>query len=305
VAAEERGRPFARRPCNGRSSEPAPTEPATPKLAAVPHVQTNGQRLYYESHGAGEPLVCIMGLGGDVSGWRSQVPVFSRQYRTIVFDNRDAGRSSYAEGPYGVEDMAADTLGLAEGLGLGRFHLIGISMGGAIAQQVALAQPERVITLTLCVSYAAAGRWWRDRARLQAEAAASKSDEELLEELMLLTLSEEIYETAEDLAAVRELVLSYPYRQRRDGFIRQIRAGTTHEARDRLGGLTMPVHVIGAEQDLLVPVWKSRQLAELIPGARLSVIEGAAHAVNVEHAREFNGLVLDFLRHNRAARVAF
>jgi 3-oxoadipate enol-lactonase len=270
----------------------------------VPHVQANGQRLYYERHGEGEPLVCIMGLGGDVSGWRSQVPVFSRQYRTIVFDNRDVGRSSYAEVPYAIEDMAADAIGLADGLGLGRFHLIGISMGGAIAQQVALAQPERVTTLTLCVSYAAVGRWGRDRARLQAEAAADKSDEALLEELMLLTLSEAIYETTEDLPALREFVLSYPYRQRRDGFIRQIRAGATHEARDRLSDLTMPVHVIGAEQDLLVPVWKSRQLAELIPGARLSVIEGAAHAVNVEHAREFNALVLEFLRHNRAAPAA-
>jgi len=271
----------------------------------VPHLQTNGQRLYYESHGGGEPLVCIMGLGGDVSGWRSQVPVFAREYRTIVFDNRDVGRSSYAEEPYEIEDMAADTIGLADGLGLGRFHLIGISMGGAIAQQVALAQPERITTLTLCVSYAAAGRWGRDRARLQAEAAADKSDEALLEELMLLTLSEAIYETTEDLPTVREFVLSYPYRQRRDGFIRQILAGATHEARDRLSGLTMPVHVIGAEQDLLVPVWKSRQLAALIPGARLSVIDGAAHAVNVEHARAFNALVLEFLRDHRAAPVAF
>ncbi|HWK16228.1 MAG TPA: alpha/beta hydrolase [Solirubrobacteraceae bacterium] len=271
----------------------------------MPHVQANGQRLYYEVHGEGEPLVCIMGLGGDVSGWRSQVPVFSRWYRTIVFDNRDVGRSSYAAAPYVIEDMAADALGLADGLALGRFHLLGISMGGAIAQQVALAQPERVSTLTLCVSYASAGRMGRDRARLQADAAAEKSDDALLEELMLLTLSEAIYETADDLPAVRELVLSYPYRQRREGFIRQIRAGATHEAGDRLAALTMPVHVIGAEQDLLVPVWKSRQLAELIPGARMSVIEGGAHAVNVEHAREFNALVLEFLRDSRAVRPAF
>jgi 3-oxoadipate enol-lactonase len=271
----------------------------------VPTLQANGQRLHYEIHGEGEPLLCIMGLGGDVSGWRSQVPVWSRHYRTIVFDNRDVGRSDYVDSTYDVRDMAADAIGLAEALGLTHFHLIGISMGGAIAQEVALALPDRVLTLTLCVSYASAGRMGRDRARLQAEAAAVKSEEQLLEELMLLTLSEAIYETAENLAAVRELVLSYPYRQRRDGFIRQIHAGARHEARDRLGSLAMPVHVIGAEQDLLVPVWKSRELAELIPGARLSVIEGAAHAVNVEHAREFNALVLEFLRSSRAARAAF
>jgi pimeloyl-ACP methyl ester carboxylesterase len=92
------------------------------------------------------------------------------------------------------------------------------------------------------------------------------------------------------------MVLSYPYRQRGEGYERQLAAAGTHEARDRLGALAMPVHVVGAEQDLMVPVWRSRELARLIPDARLSIIDGAGHAVHLERTAEYNRLVLDFLR---------
>jgi pimeloyl-ACP methyl ester carboxylesterase len=261
----------------------------------VPFTEVNGQRLYYEEHGEGEPLLCVMGLGTDVSGWRLQVPAWSRSFRMVVFDNRDVGRSSYTDAPYEVVDMASDTLALADSLELESFHLLGISLGGAIAQELALAVPDRVLTLTACVSWGGGGRWARERARLDSVTAAVLSDEELLDQMLLLTLSERLFERADQMALIREQILAYPYPQRREGFIRQLGAGARHEARDRLGGLTMPVHVIGAEQDVLVPVWKSRELAALIPGARLSIVEGSPHAVNVEQAGELNRLVLEFL----------
>ena len=95
---------------------------------------------------------------------------------------------------------------------------------------------------------------------------------------------------------LRRLIAEYPYAQRRDGFIRQLRASVTHDAAGRLGALTMPVHVVGAEQDLMVPVWRSRELAELIPGAELSVVDGAGHAVTLERADELARLVHDFVQ---------
>jgi 3-oxoadipate enol-lactonase len=262
----------------------------------VPYADAGGHRLYYEIHGQGETLLCIAGLGLDVSSWRAQIPVWSAQYRMVVFDNRDAGRSAYASEPYEVRDLAADTIALADELELERFHLLGFSMGGAVAQDVALEVPSRVRSLTLCVSYGASGAWARERARLTAQSSPQKSDEELAGELMLLTLSEATYEELDgELEAMRRIVLSYPHRQRREGFLRQYEASARHEARERLPALRMPAHVIGAEQDAWVPVWKSRELAALIPGARLSIISGAAHAVHLERTREFNDLVLDFL----------
>jgi pimeloyl-ACP methyl ester carboxylesterase len=258
--------------------------------------------LYYEIHGDGEPLVCVMGLGADLSVWELQIPDFSRHYRTVAFDNRDAGRSSYVDAPYGIREMAEDTIALADVLDLERFHLLGQSMGGAIAQEVALAIPDRVLTLTLCVTYAAATAWTRERARLEAETMAAKSDEQLLDEQLLASFSNEAYSRPGFISYLRRLILSYPYPQRRAGLRRQLEATSRHDARDRLHLLRMPVHVIGAEEDLRVPVWRSRELADLIPGARLSIIPGAGHAANIERPDELNKLVLEFLRDAAGAR---
>lgn len=262
----------------------------------MPTTEANGQKLYYEAHGEGEPLLCVMGLGADTLAWAFQIPAWSREFRMIVFDNRDVGRSSHATGHYEVRDMAADTLALAGAIGLDRFHLVGVSLGGTIAQEMALAAPERVRTLTLCVSYGGGGRWMRERARLLGAQALRMSREELLDFLMLLTLSEDFYADEEAVARARELLLRNPNPQPPDAFVRQLEAGSRHEARDRLRSLRMPVHVIGAEHDMLVPHWKSPELADLIPGARLTMIPGAPHGLNWERAEDFNAAVVGFVR---------
>ena len=120
----------------------------------MPTIDANGQTLYYEVHGEGEPLLCVMGLSADTLAWALQVPAFAASHRTVIFDNRDVGQSSMADGPYEIADMAADALALADALELDSFHLLGVSMGGAIAQEIALAAPERVRTLTLAVTFA-------------------------------------------------------------------------------------------------------------------------------------------------------
>jgi len=261
----------------------------------MPHFENNGRALYYEIHGEGEPLLCVVGLSADHLAWTLQVPAFSARYRTIVFDNRDVGQSFRAEGPYDVTDMAQDTLALADGLGLERFHLLGMSLGGTIAQELALAAPERVQSLHLIVSYAWAGRWGREFARLWGRAAAQRSDEEHIDWLILQTVSQEFYENQEAVEFLRNMMLANPYPQPRDAFLRQLDAGARHDARDRLSALRVPTHVIAGERDLLVPAWKSEEIAQGIPGAKLSVVPRAPHGINVERAEEFNALVLEFL----------
>ena len=191
--------------------------------------------------------------------------------------------------------MAEDTLALADGLGLARFHLLGMSLGGTIAQELALAAPERVRSLTLIVTYASAGRWGRDFARLWGRAAAQRSDEEHIDWLILQTVSEEFYENEAAVEFLRNMLLANPHPQPRDAFLRQLDAGARHDTRERLGALTAPTHVIAGEHDLLVPAWKSAEIAQRIPGAKLSVLPRAPHGINVERAEEFNALVLDFL----------
>lgn len=261
----------------------------------MPFADTNGQRLFYSEQGEGEPLLLVTGLGGDHLSWGEQLGPFSERHRTIAFDNRDSGRSSPSPEAYEVADMAHDTLGLADALGLESFHLMGISMGGAIAQEAALAAPERARSLTLAMSWPGDGHWGRVRGRLMANAAMRTPREEHIEQLLLVCLSEQAFADPERVADLRRMVLDSPHPQSVEAFARQAQAVGNHEARDRLRDLAMPVHVIGAERDLMIPVWKARELAELIPGARLTVIERGTHAVNMEQAEEFNRIALEFL----------
>ena len=267
----------------------------------MPFAEVGGRRLYWESQGEGEPLVLVIGLSNDHLAWALQVPSFAKHFRTITFDNRDVGQSSYADGPYEIADMAQDVLGLADALGLESFHLLGVSMGGTIAQETALAAPERIRSLTLGVTWGGSGPWGVERARVWAAAAPRTPPEEHVEFLMLLSLSERFYENPEGVALIRRLALENPHPQSPEAFARQVEASGRHETRDRLGALRMPVHVIGAEHDILVPVWKSREIAGLVPASRLTIVPEAPHAVHIERAEEFNAAVLDFLLAERQA----
>ena len=269
----------------------------------MPTTQANGQTLYYEDHGDGEPLVCVMGLAANSLAWALQVQAFAERHRTVIFDNRDVGQSSMAGEQYEIRDMAQDTLALADALELDSFHLLGYSMGGAISQEVALAAPERVRTLTLAVTYAGTGNWGETFSRVWGGRRQRASREEHIDELMLLTLSEAFFENREAVDYVRGMMLGDPHPQPPEAFARQLEASRRHDTRDRLDSLTMPVHVIGGEHDILVPIWKQRELAELIPGAKLTEIEGCPHGANIERAVEFNAVVLDFIAEHAGAPV--
>jgi pimeloyl-ACP methyl ester carboxylesterase len=113
--------------------------------------------------------------------------------------------------------------------------------------------------------------------------------------------SEEFYENPEAVAWLRGMILQNPHPQPPEAFGRQLAACGRHDARDRLRGLEMPTHVIGSERDILVPVWKSQEVASLIPGAKLTLLPGAPHGASLERAEEFNATALGFIREAAAA----
>jgi pimeloyl-ACP methyl ester carboxylesterase len=271
----------------------------------VPFADVNAVRLFYEQQGVGEPLICVQGLSASSAAWVLQVPAFAARHRTVTFDNRDVGQSSRTDAPYAIGDMADDVLALADHLGIDEFHLLGVSMGGAIAQHVALDAPRRVRTLTLGVSWAGAGAYADEKTRLLSLEAERFTREEFIDSLMLLNFSEAFYENAEGVAFVRQMMIDYPYHQEPDAFRRQADASAGHDLRGRLDALTMPVHVIAGEHDIMLPRWKSEELAAEIPGSRLTVVPKAPHGLNVERAEEFNDAVLGFIaEHSQAPAPA-
>ena len=261
------------------------------------HVDANGRSLYYEVHGDGEPLLLIMGLGQDLTAWALQVPAFAEHFRVVAFDNRDAGRSSRAEGPYTIADMARDTAGLMDALGIGRAHVLGASMGGAIAQELVLRWPERVGRLVLACTM---GQFARFRVFPLEPAKFIKAhdpgNEIFLTEMLVWCMTHRFLTNAEAVDRMLAQLRAAPFPQPPEAFARQVDAARTFDALDRLGAVEAPTLVLVGDQDILTPPWAARELAEAIPGARLQVLEGAAHGLFWESPGETNRAVIKFLR---------
>jgi pimeloyl-ACP methyl ester carboxylesterase len=264
--------------------------------------------LYYEEHGAGDPLLLIMGLGADSAAWMFQVPDFARYYRTVVFDNRGVGRSAKPPGPYSIAQMADDTAGLLDAVGIDRCHVVGVSMGGMIAQEMALRHPARVRGLVLACTYPEPdAEIERQRRASVAEMGGSVTasgdiaiDLSSLDPLLFFqNLLPRVFNQAFiDTELPRLMTLfggALQYGISMEAILGQVAAVMSHRTTDRLHRIGAPTLVITGDADLLIPPAHSDALARHIPGARLVKIPGGSHGFNLETPDVFNRTVLDFL----------
>jgi pimeloyl-ACP methyl ester carboxylesterase len=271
--------------------------------------QINGIEVYYEEHGSGDPLLLIMGLAADSLAWLFQLPEFSQHYRTVVFDNRGVGRSSKPAGPYSIAQMADDAAGLLEQLGIQRTHVVGVSMGGMIAQELALRHPERVRSLVLACTYAKpdAGVERQMESSLAAfggtrgpsgeiQVDLSKLDPMMFFQHLLPTVFNPPFIMTElpKLMQVFSGALQYGFSM--DAILAQTAATQGHDTLARLGEINAPTLVLTGDNDLLIPSTCSDTLAAQIRGAKLVKIAGGSHGFNFETPELFNREVLTFLR---------
>jgi pimeloyl-ACP methyl ester carboxylesterase len=262
-------------------------------------VETNGIELYYEEHGEGEPLLLIMGWGGNAATWAPQLPGLSEHFRVIAFDNRGAGRSSAPDEPYSIAQMAEDTVGLLDALDIRRTHVFGISMGGMIAQELALRHPARVNALVLgCTS--AGGRRAAGFTGLRREIQSFRDkngqgpDLEWFAEFMKTLWTEEALQRSA--APVQDFVLSFiRYAPPLHGLKHQAGAIADHDTHDRLPEIAHRTLVITGEEDPLVHPWNSHTIANRIPNARLHVFGELLHAFHLERADAVNSRIIDFI----------
>jgi pimeloyl-ACP methyl ester carboxylesterase len=262
----------------------------------MPQARCNGLDLFYADSGEGPPLVFLNGLAGDHLYWMGQVRAFSKRYRCLALDNRDAGQSSYATEPYTMGDLAEDVAALLASLGLAPAHVVGLSLGGMIAQELALRHPDRVRSLFLVGTVARADLWFTGTLDAYEKIRRQVADtSEFFQVLLPWLVSYRYFESAERVEWLRALLGNNPYPQRLDGFFRQFQAIRGHDTLERLPGIDRPALVVAGEEDLIAPPRYARQLADGLPQARLALLPEVGHAPPIEDPREFNRLLTAFL----------
>ena len=262
----------------------------------MPKVRVNGIDLHYVEAGTGDPLLLIMGFGGDHQAWAFQTPVFAQKHRVIAFDNRGAGQSDAPDEPYSIRAMADDAAGLLDHLGIARAHVLGVSMGGMIAQELALAHPRRVRSLQLHCTMARPDAYMHALIEAWRTVRRKTSLEEWMRIIALWLFSPKTWaERPEFVETVIQTALANPYPFTLTGFLRQGDAIRSHDTLERLGTLTLPTLVSVADDDILVPPRFSRQLARAVPGAALKTLDGAGHCYFWERPEAFNAMCLEFL----------
>jgi 3-oxoadipate enol-lactonase len=274
----------------------------------MPIVKVGDINIYYEIHGKGEPLVLIYGYVGHSRLWFRQIPVLSKQYRVVAFDNRGVGRSDKPDIPYTMAMMAGDIAGLLDIIGIDSAHIFGISMGGMITQHFALNYPQRVISLILgCTACGGIHMIQPEPESMAAlfdfERLKKMTPEEVTRQAMPFCYSQEFIERNPDIIEER-VAKQLEYPTPGHGATRQAGAIMGHDTYELLPRIKSPTLVIAGDNDRLIPVENSRILASRIPGAELAIIKGAGHEFFIEDAEEVNKIILAFLgRHKKRQKL--
>jgi len=245
----------------------------------------DGCRLYYETHGPrdGEPILLLEGLGGDIPGWRRNIPVLARELFVVAFDLRGNGRSDAPDEAVTMSTFVEDAVAVLHFVGIDAAHVYGQSFGGMIATELALTHPERTRTLVLAATHPGGSH-------------AVRVDSKVPKDKPWLALYAPGFAEANPEHVADDLAVGARQPQSRVGARRQWEAMRGFDAYDRLGSIRVPVLVLHGTEDRMVNVDNARILAERIPGAELHLLEGAGHLFHSERAEEADAAVLDFVR---------
>ena len=257
-------------------------------------VENKGAKIYWDEQGQGETVLLIMGLAYPSAMWHRIRPALAARYRTVALDNRGIGRSDVPQGPYPIALMASDAVAVLDAAGIESAHVFGVSMGGMIAQQLALQYPARVRSLILGCT--AAGGPTAVRAEPEANQML-KTRNKMTAEQAAEAAVPFIYDSATPRERIDEdLAIRRPWFPRPEAYIAQLQGILGWESYSRLSGIAAPTLVIHGEQDRLVPPGNGKLIAELIPGAKLVTIPHASHLFLTDQTEAAHSAVLEFLR---------
>jgi 3-oxoadipate enol-lactonase len=264
----------------------------------MPNVSVAGTELHYQRAGSGEPLLLIQGMSGTHLSWGDpfRAPL-EEDFALVVFDNRGIGLSAPVAGPFTIAEMAADTAALLDELGIESAHVVGISMGGMIAQELALAQPQRLRSLTLGCTYCGGpGSELMPQENLEKLAAAMASGDraKAIRASYEVNLSPGFRAEEGNFEAFYEMATKVP--AARGTIELQAQAIFGHDTSARIGDIAAPTLIVHGTLDGVLPVPNGRQIASLMPGARLEILEDVGHMFWWEQPRHAAKLIREHAR---------
>jgi len=271
----------------------------------MPYVtSSDGARIHYEVHGAGAPVLLIMGLGSNAYGWHRAIQWLAPHYEVIAFDNRGTGRSDVPDGAYSIAQMAADAAAVLDAVGHASAHVVGASLGGMIAQRFALTFPERLRTLVLVCTTPGGQHAVRAGDDVLGALVQGGDDPSTVYRRNAWFLYSETTRTAFPERIEEDLVYRNKIPTVPACYLGQLQAAMGHDTWEELPALTVPTLVVHGDADVLIPTENGRLLAQRIAGAELVIIAGAGHMLQSDGGDTIREAVLAFLARGAAGTGA-
>ena len=260
----------------------------------MPYIDSNGIKIYYEVYGEGKPVVLISGLGSTLESWATQVPIYSKKFKVVVFDNRGIGKSDKPDEPYTIEQMADDTIGILDQLKIKKAHFVGKSMGGMITQWIGIKYPERVNKLVIGCSSASRDEVGNEILNLGREIATKIGPKAGWLTALFLGYNREYIE--DNFESIMNNLNSIPEDKTAiKGYLNQSYGCENHNTTELLQKIKAKTLIIYGERDFITSSRRSRELGKLIPDSISKEFSGVGHGFWREKQKEVDKLVLDFL----------
>ncbi len=262
----------------------------------MPTYKNNKADIYYEIHGSGPVILMLAGMSSDSKSWQFILDRMAKHYRLIVLDNRGCGRTKTDGSSFDLKDLARDAIGLMDFLRYDKFHLIGHSMGGMIAQELALMQPGRVKKLVL----ASSSPKLSEKARELLEDLYDKwlNGYDLADWFRIMfrcLFTKEALSNKKFMDAAIIFALAYPYPQTLEGFKGQVDAITSFDAISRIHSIKQSCLIMSGKEDILIPPEESKTLHNISGETQFKIIPDAAHSIHAEQPGAFVEAVFEFL----------
>lgn len=262
----------------------------------MPKAKSNGIEIYFEEYGKGYPLILISGLASDHTCWSQIIDVLAKDFKVIVFDNRGIGETTVSDASCSIDVLANDTIGLLDALNIEKANIMGQSMGGAIAQTIAINYPGRVNKLVLSASFYQI----KPGPKYTFETVLKLFEEEVNpafigDVIIPWTFSNTFLSDQKNINRIIDRNKKRPT-QSLLGYKKQYEALVSFNSFANLKKIKSPTLVIGAEEDVIVPIGDTEKLAKNIPFAKLEILPLTGHSVWFEAPKKLSEIVLEFLK---------